>query len=555
MTADLTLDEIIQKAIDICSKFESSEKLTLQKKVLNSLNSRLTSGELHIAVIGQFNRGKSTFINKLLENNILPTSVLPLTSVPTKIFYSSKVGCKIEFDKQPPLNYEGDALGVANNLTKYVTEGENPNNRAGVTAATVYSPSSLLSHGTVIIDTPGFGSTHIHNTTATLDTLKECDAVFFMLSADLPITQMELNFIKRIQPHVSRLFFIYNKSDLLTASELVSTKDFIQKTLFDKLKIITKDNFYTISAKNSDDGLGKSGLPEIREEVIAFLQKEKYFSLAEALDRKLKESLTAILKELDSQEQSLADVGGDFLNKALLLECDLQTLEEDQSKSIKILKEIEQSIKIYLSEELAKKPKELSNYLYSKIEQLLDKSAFKTIESALPSINHLSEELFYRFYSSMVGEVNRKLRNHLPEVISGIKECSSFETRFIKNDVLKVENRETFSNLLFKSDKNKMSPFWGKPKKDEFIKESLLTQVHLVTEREINVQISHLNESFKQELFIIKKEISKIFTTKAESIELNIEKANSSQVAKETGSELIMEQVRGEIKAVKELIG
>lgn len=57
-----------------------------EEKQLISLENRLSEGKLHLVVVGQFKRGKSTFLNALLGNDFLPSSVLPLTAIPTFLY-------------------------------------------------------------------------------------------------------------------------------------------------------------------------------------------------------------------------------------------------------------------------------------------------------------------------------------------------------------------------------------------------------------------------------------------------------------------------------------
>src|SRR5580692_11251959 len=58
----------------------------LREKLL-SLERKLASNQLHLAVLGQMKRGKSSFINALLGAEVLPTGVVPVTSVITEIRY------------------------------------------------------------------------------------------------------------------------------------------------------------------------------------------------------------------------------------------------------------------------------------------------------------------------------------------------------------------------------------------------------------------------------------------------------------------------------------
>src|ERR1700689_1750358 len=59
---------------------------SLHEKLL-SLERKRASNQLHLAVLGQMKRGKSSFINALMGAEILPTGVLPVTAVITEIRY------------------------------------------------------------------------------------------------------------------------------------------------------------------------------------------------------------------------------------------------------------------------------------------------------------------------------------------------------------------------------------------------------------------------------------------------------------------------------------
>ncbi len=306
MTEPKSIDQVIDRLLEICSTESTIPELINSSDALNALHSRLSGGELHIAIIGQFNRGKSTFINRLLEIDLLPMSVLPLTAIPTEIRFGSSPRLEIVFQTETKVFSDEDAIVEA--LVQYVTEGENPENRLKVEAVKLFASSELLEHGTTIIDTPGFGSTHIHNTKATLQILKDCDAALFMLSADLPITQMELNFIKQIAPQVSRLFFVYNKQDLLSSEELVVTTNFIRETIEKQLKLSTEGRFFPVSAKRAMISREGSGLNVIEKEVVDFLHHEKYFSLAEAIQSKLATITAKMIDQISKQKSTIQDI-------------------------------------------------------------------------------------------------------------------------------------------------------------------------------------------------------------------------------------------------------
>lgn len=295
--ASLPMDELITQAELLLSYYDGPTSLASEKGDLENLKNRLFRGEMHIALIGQFNRGKSTFLNTLMGEDLLPVSVLPLTSLSTEIRYGTTPGFRIRFTQGREIYHREYTGSISDALVPYVAEQENPKNHKNVTSVEVFYPHPLLHHGTVFIDTPGFGSTHIHNTRATISLLKECDAALFMLSADLPVTQMELNFLKTIQPHVTQLFFIYNKIDLLTEPERRETTAFILHTLQEKLTLAAP-HLFQISTKDTPEYLHKRDA--LTAKIQEFIQREKYFSLAQALTNKLHDLCMAAAQKVSA---------------------------------------------------------------------------------------------------------------------------------------------------------------------------------------------------------------------------------------------------------------
>lgn len=374
MTEPLSIDQIIERLLAISEELQDVSHMKEASSTLKQLHSRLSGGELHIAIIGQFNRGKSTFINRLIGIELLPVSVLPLTAIPTEIKFGNENRLTITFPTTE-INFT-DPAAIYKALNEYVTEGENPENVKEVTGVMLTAPSPILSHGTTIIDTPGFGSTHIHNTKATLDRLRECDAALFLLSADLPITQMELNFIKQIAPQVTRLFFIYNKTDLLNSEELETTINFIKKTIEQQLRLSTSDRFFPVSAKMAEEDRDKSGLVTIETEVLSFLEREKYFSLAEAIRAKLelvRIDMITVLKEAleDNREEIVAleeAILGIEAEEAVLGE-ELAELNEYADSPIPFEKPMTE-IETVVSERIAQMVHAMEKYDRSGLEQL-----------------------------------------------------------------------------------------------------------------------------------------------------------------------------------------
>lgn len=68
----------------------------------------------------------------------------------------------------------------------------------------------------VLLDTPGVGSTFLHNSRTAEAVLTDCDVGIFVLSPDPPITEVELGYLDNVQRLIPKVYFALNKVDLLS---------------------------------------------------------------------------------------------------------------------------------------------------------------------------------------------------------------------------------------------------------------------------------------------------------------------------------------------------
>jgi ribosome biogenesis GTPase A len=245
---------------------------SLHEKLL-SLEQKLASNQLHLAVLGQMKRGKSSFINALMGAELLPTGVLPVTAVITEIKYGVASEAVILYSTGAR---EQVALGT---LANYITESGNPGNRKRVASVELAYPSPFLESGIILIDTPGIGSTHTHNTRTTEAYLQQVDAGIVVLSVDPPITEVESCFIRNVKEEVPRLFFILNKTDVASADEVSHIARFLEEEL-SRLGIESPEIF-CLSARRAIEGRGKPGAPMTSTGIEMFEQRLRTFLLEE----------------------------------------------------------------------------------------------------------------------------------------------------------------------------------------------------------------------------------------------------------------------------------
>lgn len=205
------------------------------------LSDRLRRNELTVLVAGQFKRGKSTLVNALLSEDLLPTGALPLTSVATMIRYGDSARAIVGFR-------DGGSMQIApSDIRQYVTEAENPENRLRVAHVDVEIPAEMLK-GVRLVDTPGIASTLVHNTEAARAALGEADLAILVVGPEPPIGEAEIRFAKEIRDAAERLFVIYNKADVLSEhqNELV---DFTKSQL--KTALGFEPRVFAISAQQA----------------------------------------------------------------------------------------------------------------------------------------------------------------------------------------------------------------------------------------------------------------------------------------------------------------
>lgn len=139
--------------------------------------------------------------------------MIPLTSVVTIIGYGDQLRIEVLFQN-------GQRRQISSHeLSGYITERENPQNKKGVLEVDIAYPSEYLKDGVRIIDTPGVGSVYSHNTEVAYNYLPQVDAAIFVITVDPPLSAAEEDFLKDIREYVHKLFFVLNKIDYVEEAE------------------------------------------------------------------------------------------------------------------------------------------------------------------------------------------------------------------------------------------------------------------------------------------------------------------------------------------------
>jgi ribosome biogenesis GTPase A len=415
-----SIDELINATLQECNKLPQSFNLYTQQ--VTELYSRLAYGRLHLSVVGEFNRGKSTFINSLIGIPLLPTSVLPITTVPTRLIYGAELSCAIRFfNNKPDIVIRTSREKITHALLTYVAEEFNPQNQYNVDSVEVCVPSPLLENGTVLIDTPGFGSTYLHNTKAALDSLVNCDAALFLLSADPPMTQTEVEFLKRVAYHVPRLFFLLNKVDLLTSAQLKKVDSFISDILMSQLRHTERPHLFHICARMAeqartqtlhDPKWAHSGMEAVRNDIINFLASEKYFTLSQALNDTLKETINSIIGVLTQQKTDCETPAVAFNKERDILREQNDQVNKQLDKERSLLKAEQKAVLKFMGEQLNSTKPKLTRQIKEALSILLDSSACdkRSLKGVSLALQKIIPEALTAFKAKLVANLNRPIK-------------------------------------------------------------------------------------------------------------------------------------------------
>ncbi len=297
-----------EKLLTICHRIESLGCDRSEISRLREIRNNLKEERFRLVILGQFKRGKSTFINALLGERVLPTDVIPVTAVITELVSDSRRFAEIIFAdrrrEEHPLR----------ELNRFVSESENPHNQKGVDKVIVHYTAEILSQGLILVDTPGVGSIHHHNTRLTQEYIPNTDAAIFLFSADPPLTELERAFLKTIIPVVPHVFFVLNKKDYLDKDSLAKVLQFnaaiLKEIQGEAVTIFPISALQALNALNEGnrESYRQSGLEAFESALKKFLVQQKgrflLLSNAERLERIVLERKNLI--DLEKQARSLS---------------------------------------------------------------------------------------------------------------------------------------------------------------------------------------------------------------------------------------------------------
>jgi small GTP-binding protein len=264
-----------------------------------------------IVVAGEFNAGKSSFLNALLGEQVLPEGVTPTTDAITLLQYGDEVSSTLKSSGLRVTTYPADVL---RQLT--------------------------------IVDTPGTNAVIRHHEQLTRDFIPRADLVLFATSADRPFTESERGFLELIKEWGKKIIIVLNKIDILNEQEREQVLVFVRENARNLLGVTPE--IFGVSARQAMRARQADG--EEREQLWAtsnFGEIEHY--VLETLDEETRVRLK-LLSPLGVAKRLTGKYLGVTETRLETLRADLETMDNVDQQLDLFKQDLQGDVKYYLGE-------------------------------------------------------------------------------------------------------------------------------------------------------------------------------------------------------------
>jgi GTPase SAR1 family protein len=311
----------IQEVIQTSNELHAIEAY----QYLKETKQQLEKESFMLTVVGEFSRGKSTFINALLGKNVLPSKVKPTTAMINKIYFNEVPSYSLLFrspDEPKKIIDEREFRKLCapreadeddqEDVERYEEELQLFKR---VSMAEIGYPNHFCKAGIEIYDTPGTNDIDEAREEITFSFVPKSDAVIFLLSATTPFGSSEMEFLKDriLNEHINKVFFVINFKDRLQSKE---EEEKVVKYIREKLQpLLPNPKLYLVSSldaltirrlENNEEfriksqvytNLEDTGLSSLETDLSHFFQYEKGQAKLEKPVRRLVKKINEITTE------------------------------------------------------------------------------------------------------------------------------------------------------------------------------------------------------------------------------------------------------------------
>lgn len=256
-----------------------------------------------LVVVGEFSRGKSTFVNAMLGKKVLPSSKRPTTNIISKIVYADKSAYEIflkdgkskNLTEEEFKNIKAQAEEDPSNILKFKSFIKKEEDFSKIDYAIIGQPLAFCQNGVEVVDTPGTNDLNIGRMEITYNYLNRADAAVLLLNATQALTRSELDFLKEriLGNQIKDIFVVINFKDELSPAEEIKVKNYVRDNIRDlaeiepKIFLVSSSQALTYRAAKNGDKLTaremmnlpqtfeETGFTEFEAALAKYLDEEK----------------------------------------------------------------------------------------------------------------------------------------------------------------------------------------------------------------------------------------------------------------------------------------
>ena len=325
-------------------------------KLIDIALERLKERRFSIAIVGEFKRGKSTFINALLGKEILPADILPCSATLNRVRYGMQPSVEIIFKGENGADGRVETIAI-DELQNYVTKltPESEQVAASIKEAIIYYPLPYLKNNVEIIDTPGMNDDDMM-TAVTLGVLPEVSAAILIIMPESPFSKYEADFLNNqlMLSDLGRVIFVVTAMDRIMresdkARILEAINQRIETSVEERLaeqfdegsddyelyrkqigipQAFGLSGYQALIAKeeNDDDLFAKSGFGEFEEKLEKFITETRGAAELQVVSNRIISASNEILKKLEMEAGVMQMEQAEFDEKYNLAMVELDTL-------------------------------------------------------------------------------------------------------------------------------------------------------------------------------------------------------------------------------------